>query len=129
MEIKLVECSEEHWEFVRLLRNDKRVLDGFIEDIYISHEMQQEYMNQYSNHYRIAIKLGKQVGYVGNIENDLRICTHPDFQSQGVAKFMLNEVTKIWPNAFGKIKINNINSLKLFESCGFSIKYYMLTKD
>ena len=129
MEINLVECSEEHWEFVRSLRNDKRVLDGFIDDSHISYEMQQKYMTEYSEYYRIAIKSGKQVGYVGVIENDLRICTHPDFQGQGVAKFMLNEVMKIWPNAFGKIKINNMSSLKLFESCGFSVKYYLLTKN
>lgn len=129
MEIHLVECSEEHWEFVRSLRNDIRVIDGFIENVYISPEMQHEYMKKYSDQYRIAIKLGEQVGYVGVIENDIRICTHPDFQGQGVAKFMLNEVMKIWPNAFGKIKINNIDSLKLFESCGFSTKYNILTKD
>jgi L-amino acid N-acyltransferase YncA len=39
---------------------------------------------------------------------------------------MYNEM---WPNAFAKVKLNNTASIKLFESCGFSKKFYMLTKD
>ena len=27
---KLVDCNQEYWEFVRNLRNDERVLEGFI---------------------------------------------------------------------------------------------------
>ena len=28
--MELVECTTEYWEFVRVLRNDERVLSGFI---------------------------------------------------------------------------------------------------
>ena len=38
------------------------------------------------------------------IEDDIRICTHPDYQKRGVGKFMLEEAYKIWPNAHAKIK-------------------------
>ena len=44
--MELVECKEEYWEFVRLLRIDQRVIDGFIKTDYISEEMQKEYMKK-----------------------------------------------------------------------------------
>ena len=34
--MKLVNCTEEYWEFVRVLRNDPRVQHGFIEEADIS---------------------------------------------------------------------------------------------
>ena len=134
--LKLVPCIKEYWEFIRNLRNDEKVQEGFIETIEITPEMQEKYMNKYSECYRVALaevhmgdSLNKiPVGFVGVIENDIRVCTHPDFQGKGYGKFMVNECMKIWPNAFAKVKINNKASLKLFESCGFGLNYYHLTK-
>lgn len=128
-DFKLVDCSEEYWEFVRLLRLDDRVIDGFIKTIPISTEQQIEYMKKYSDCYRIALIDGKPAGYIGVIEDDIRICTHPDFQRKGVGKFMVNEGLKIWNNAFAKVKIENEVSLKLFESCNFKKKFYILEKE
>lgn len=64
----------------------------------------------------------------GVVEDDIRVCTHPDFQGKGVGKFMINKCMEIWPNASAKVKINNEVSLRLFESCGFIKKFYYLTK-
>ena len=47
------------------------------------------------------------VGYVGVVDNDIRVCTHPDFQGKGLGKFMIDEAMKIWPNAEAKVKKNN----------------------
>lgn len=127
--MKLVKCTEQYWEFVRVLRNDKRVLDGFIKSIYITPEMQTLYMSTHAQFYRIALINDTPVGYVGVIEDDIRVCTHPDFQGKGVGKFMINKCIEIWPTAFAKVKIDNEASLKLFESCGFTKKFYYLTKD
>lgn len=121
-------CKEEYWEFIRTLRNDKRVLDGFIKSIHITSEMQTEYMSNHSQFYRIALINGSPAGYVGVIKDDIRVCTHPDYQGKGVGKFMINKCMEIWPNAFAKVKINNEASLKLFESCGFNKKYIILEK-
>lgn len=121
--MKLVDCSNKYWEFVRILRNDERVLDGFIESIYITKEMQKNYMEKYSNFYRIAIIDNIPIGYVGVIENDIRICTHPDYQGKGVGKFMLTKIMNIFPAAYGKVKINNEASKKLFSSSGFTEKF------
>ncbi len=125
--MKLVDCSPQYWEFVRTLRNDKRVLEGFIKSIHITPEMQISYMSTHSQFYRIALIDDTPVGYVGVIEDDIRVCTHPDYQGKGVGKFMINECIKIWPTAFAKVKINNEASLKLFKSCGFKPKYTILT--
>ena len=122
-------CKKEYWEFVRVLRNDRRVLDGFIESTYITEQMQVKYMENHSQYYRIALVGNKPAGYVGVIEDDIRICTHPDFQGKGIGKFMINECGEIWPESFAKVKINNEASIKLFEACGFAKKFYVLTKN
>jgi ribosomal protein S18 acetylase RimI-like enzyme len=127
--MELVECSKEYWEFIRVLRNDKRVLEGFIKSTYITKEMQQDYMSKNNSHFRIALIDNIPVGYVGVIEDDIRVCTHPDYQGKGIGKFMINKCIEIWPTAFAKVKINNKASLKLFEACGFTKKFYILTKN
>lgn len=127
--MELVKCSEEYWEFVRTLRLDERVIGGFIETSFITEEQQKRYMNTYHTCYRIALVDGKPAGFVGVIDDDIRVCTHPDFQGKGVGKFMINECMKIWPTAFAKVKLDNEASVKLFEACGFSKKFFILTKD
>lgn len=127
--MELVECTNEYWEFVRVLRNDERVLSGFIKSTHITEEMQNLYMDNHSKFYRIALVDGRPAGYVGVIEDDIRVCTHPDFQGKGVGKFMINQCMELWPTAFAKVKIDNEASMKLFEACGFTKKYYILTKD
>jgi ribosomal protein S18 acetylase RimI-like enzyme len=127
--MELINCTPQYWEFVRTLRNDERVLDGFIKSVHITEEMQTKYMKKYSDYYRIAKVDGNPAGYVGVIDDDIRVCTHPDFQGRGVGKFMINECMKIWPTAFAKVKLNNEASIKLFEACGFTKKFFILTKD
>jgi hypothetical protein len=80
MYMELVECSQKYWEFVRTLRNDERVLDGFIQSTHITKEMQDTYMNQNSKYYQIALMDNTPVGYVGVIDNDIRVCTQPDIK-------------------------------------------------
>ena len=56
-------------------------------------------------------------------DDDIRICTHPDYQGKGIGKFMLNEIIKIYPTAYGKVKIENKASQNLFLSLGFKKKF------
>jgi len=128
MYMELVKCTEQYWEFIRTLRNDKRVLDGFIKSTYITKEMQLSYMKNNNQYFRVALINETPVGYVGVIKDDIRVCTHPNYQGKGVGKFMINKCMEIWPTAFAKVKINNEASIKLFESCGFTKKFYILTK-
>lgn len=121
MNIELVECTVEYWEFVRVLRNDSRVVRGFVENISITKEQQLRYMVNNSKYYRIALIDGEPAGYFGVIDDDIRICTHPDFQGFGLGKFMIRKCMAIWPTAIAKVKLGNKASNCLFISCGFEI--------
>jgi RimJ/RimL family protein N-acetyltransferase len=121
MRMVIVECTREYWEFVRKLRMDGRVIDGFLETTPITEEQQIKYMISNSEHYRIALFGGKPAGYVGVINDDIRVCTHPDFFGMGVGKFMIKSAMAIWPTAYAKVKLGNIASEKLFLSCGFEV--------
>ena len=126
--MKLVKCTQEYWEFVRELRTNPQVVDGFIQNIEITQEQQKQYMKKYSDNFRIALIDNIPTGFVGVIENDIRVCTHPDYQGKGVGKFMINKCMNIWPEAFAKVKIDNEASVRLFEACGFTKKFFILTK-
>lgn len=127
--LKLVSCEEKYWEFIRKLRMNKKVVNGFIKNTFISKNDQKKYMLKYNDNYFIALLNDIPVGFVGVIDDDIRICTHPDFQKIGVAKFMLNSISQLFPTAFGKIKIENEVSKKLFESCGFKPKFLIYTNE
>lgn len=127
-ELELTFCNIEYWDFVRKLRNDPRVNEGFIQSHFISNEEQIEYMTHNSENYRIALVNGMPAGYIGVLNNDIRVCTHPDYQGMGVGKFLVNRCMEIWPDSKAIIKIDNEASIKLFESCGFSKKYILLEK-
>ena len=80
-------------------------------------------MKNHQQFYRVVLIDNQPCGYIGVINDDIRICTHPNFQGKGVGKFMLREIMKIFPNAYGKVKINNEASRKLFSSVGFKEKF------
>jgi hypothetical protein len=100
---------------------DARVIDGFLETTPITEEQQTKYMISNSQHYRICLFDGNPAGYVGVINDDIRVCTHPDFFGMGIGKFMIKSAIAIWPTAFAKVKHGNIASDKLFLSCGFEV--------
>jgi len=105
------------------------VRQGFIQQDIISREDHEEYMKKNSHFFWICVDNNEPMGYTGVIEGDIRVATHPDYQGKGVASFMIDEIMKTNPNAFAKVKLNNKASLKLFESCGFKKKYYILEKE
>ena len=83
----------------------------------------------YGDCYYICLEDNTPVGYVGVVESDIRIATHPNHQKKGVARFMIDELLLLHPDSIAKVKIDNSASLRLFESCGFTKKYYILEKD
>lgn len=124
--MELVKNSYLYWEFIRNLRNLDGVREGFIQQETITQEQQQAYMSKYNDCFYICLYNGEPAGYIGVINDDIRIATHPDYQGKGVASFMLKEIVKKFPNALAKIKINNEASLRLFEKCGFKKVFYIL---
>ena len=124
--MELVKNSYLYWEFIRNLRNLDGVREGFIQQEIITQEQQQAYMSKYNDCFYICLYNGDPAGYIGVIEDDIRVATHPDYQGKGIASFMVTEIKKIQPSSVAKIKIDNEASLALFKGCGFKIKYYLL---
>ena len=127
-DIRFVPSTEEFWEDIRNLRNHPSVKSGFIQQDHISHEEHAEFMKKYFKNYYITICENEFAGFIGVINNDIRVAVHPDFQGKNIGTFMVNELMKLHPIAAAKVKINNEASLKLFEKCGFKKKYYILEK-
>ncbi len=131
MEIKLemVANSPVYWGFIRELRNMDGVRQGFVEQDEITSIQHAIYMLKYNSNFWICKADDAPAGYVGLIDNDIRIATHPDFQGKGIGSFMINEIMKLNPHATAKVKLHNKASLRLFEKCGFTKKYYLLEKE
>tara|TARA_Y100000114_G_scaffold131959_1_gene130461 strand:+ start:3531 stop:3914 length:384 start_codon:yes stop_codon:yes gene_type:complete len=127
--MKLVQNKKTYWQFIKELRNDPQVKTGFIQQKHITDEIHQEHMLSYGNCYYVCLVDDIPAGYVGVIDNDIRVATDPKFQGKGVGKFMINELMKKHPKSLAKVKIENAASLRLFEACGFKKKYYILEKE
>ena len=126
MSLEFVPNQPQYYEFMRLLRNDHRIQSGFIEQVSITPEQQAAYMEKWASHSYICLVDGHPAGYIGEIDGDIRIATHADFQKRGVAIFMLKELLKRHPNCFAKVKVDNDASLALFRKAGFEPKFLIL---
>ena len=124
--MELVKNTYLYWEFIRNLRNLEGVREGFIQQEVITQKQQQDYMSQYNDYFYICLYKGEPAGYIGVIDDDIRVATHPDYQGKGVGSFMVREIKKLCPTSMAKVKIENKASLGLFQKCGFKIKYYLL---
>jgi GNAT superfamily N-acetyltransferase len=128
VDLKLVKNSPKYWEFIRRLRNLEGVRQGFVQQEEITEIEQAAYMLEYNNNFWVCLVENIPAGFVGVIDNDIRVATHPDFQGMGIGAFMINQIIVIHPTAIAKVKLKNEASLKLFEKCGFTKKYYLLER-
>ena len=110
----LVPIIPDHYEFVRELRMNPLTQEGFLEEAQISKEEQEEYMTKHGQNYYVCLLYNVPVGYIGVLEDDIRFCTHPAYQGRGVGSYMLREAKKLYPNATGRIKKDNIASQQAF---------------
>jgi len=111
----LVPIIPNHYEFVRELRMNPLTQEGFLEEAQISKEEQEKYMIKHGQNYYVCLLYGVPVGYIGVLEDDIRFCTHPVYQGKGVGSYMLREAKKLYPNATGRIKKDNIASQRAFD--------------
>lgn len=123
---EIVENDRAHWEFVRQLRNNEQVKGGFINQEHISESAHRDYMMEHSDDYYLCKVDGELAGYVGVVDGDIRVATHPKFQRMGVAEFMIGFISELKPKAVAKVKVENEASLGLFAKAGYEIKYYLL---
>ena len=118
---RLVQNEPKYWEFIRIVRNNPEMQKGFVEIVNITTEQQIEYMKKYSDGYYICLNNENEpIGFIGEVNDDIRVAIIVKFQRMGVGKFMVNEFMKLKPNSYAKMKFDNIASKRLFESCGFT---------
>lgn len=127
MELKLVECEQKFWNDILIIRNEDK--ESFDKQHEISLEEHEKFMTINDINYKIATIDGKFAGFIGIVNEDIRVGVKKEYRKIGVGKFMINEFRKIFEINHAKIKINNVASQKLFESCGFKKSFYILTKN
>jgi RimJ/RimL family protein N-acetyltransferase len=125
---KLVKNQRQYWEFIRTLRNDERVQDGFIDKLpQISSQQQTEYMDKYENQFYVCLNdMNIPMGYIRHMDGDIGVCTSPEYWGKGIGTFMIKELMKLHPECYAKIKLDNEASIRAFEKAGFKKKYYIL---
>lgn len=124
--LSLVPNKRLYWDYILQLRNDPTLKQGFVSQNHIETNSHYSYMEKYGNCYRICLLNHEPVGFVGSVGGDIRVATDPRHHGKGIAKFMIQEIIKEYPNSAAKIKINNHASIRAFEKAGFVKKYYLL---
>ena len=117
--LKLLPNDRKYWEYIRQLRTCRENLDGFVEQNYITEADQINYMSKYNDNYYICFNENKPVGFIGVVENDIRLATDPNYKGKGIGSFMVKEIVKVYPQAVAKVKLDNISSTRLFKSLNF----------
>jgi ribosomal protein S18 acetylase RimI-like enzyme len=128
MNLKIVPNSPEYYSTIKNLRLHPLNIDGFIEQSYFSNESHIKYMEQYGKYYYIAIMNEIPVGFVGSVDNDIRVAVDPDYKNLGIGKKLIDFIVEKHPYATAKIKYDNIASIKLFESCNFNKTFILMQK-
>jgi len=124
--------KKDYWEFIRQLKNDPiaRKNSGHAHIISVSEH--ENYMNSYGHQYYICLDESRPIGYVGhNATNYISVAVISSYRGKGVGKFMLNYIKERPPLTSAKavVRMDNEASIKLFESCGFTKKYYIFEGD
>lgn len=113
--MRMVNCERKYWPFVLELRNLFR--DSFFNKNIISMDEHIEFMEKYSDTYYICITdVGIPMGWVGVVDNDMRVATNPVCQNRGVGKFMLAYAKEKHPDATAQIFDTNHSSLSIFRA-------------
>ena len=125
MELKLVQCTEEYWEFVRLLRMDPINQEGFFTKANITPEQQKEFMIHNWSKYKICLANNEPAGYVGLLYgHEITYCVHPNFHGKGIGSYMIEEFSKPFSSVDAFVKVENTASQKVFEKLGWEKQIY-----
>jgi RimJ/RimL family protein N-acetyltransferase len=120
----LVPNEPAFFEFIRTIRLHPENIHGFLEKELFSEEAHIRYMEKYGANYFVALNTQKDpVGYIGEVDFDLRLAVHPWHKGKGVGQFMLKRYIQINPfhnSTFrAKVLLDNKASRTLFEKLGF----------
>ena len=131
--LKLVENSLIYYEFIRQLRTHPENTKGFLEQVQITEDQQKSYMEKYEKNYWICLSGNTPVGFVGMVDNDIRLAVQPNSKGMGIGTFMIQELIKNHKDGTVKVLLDNLSSQKVFEKNNFTnyksdekFKYYKL---
>lgn len=121
--ITIVPNEEKYWNFILEVRNHPETSSAWIQQNPIDLETHRTFMKKWGNKYFVALIDGVPAAFAGSVNGDIRIATHPNYLRCGAARALLVRLGQEFPNAVAKVKVENHDSAKLFESCGFQCKY------
>lgn len=125
MNLKLVSCDKQYWEFVRRLRTDPENQIGFFTYANITSEQQFNFMEKNASRYRVCLLKNKPVGYVGLVgEKEVTYCVDSKHAGKGIGTYMIDTFGKEFNNLEALVKPENIASQKVFEKLGYKKLIY-----
>jgi RimJ/RimL family protein N-acetyltransferase len=90
-------------------------------------------MEKYEKNYWICLSGNTPVGFVGIVDNDIRLAVQPNTKGLGIGTFMIQELIKNHKDGTAKVLLDNLSSQKVFEKNNFTnyksdekFKYYKL---
>ena len=61
------------------------------------------------------------IGFVGCVEDDIRVAVAHEYQGNGLAVQMIELISKKYPTGKVKIKVDNTASRRAFEKAGYEV--------
>lgn len=121
MTMRLVAYEPTYLMTVYNIRTDPANADGFFDKRPIDLHTHMSFMATHGKDYRICLYDDTPVGFIGCVNDDIRIGVDPACKNLGVGTFMLTSTRILWPTAKAKILRHNYPSLMLFQKCGWKI--------
>lgn len=120
------ECLECCIDQILEIRNLTR--EGFVSQETITKEEHYAFMDKYSKDYFIlgypmpcVCCIDEVVGFVGVVNGDIRFALRPEYQGKGLGSKLLSFIKEKYPDAIGKVKLNNSASSFSFTKAGFQV--------
>jgi len=113
--ISLHPADERYWEDIRRIRNDNR--ECFTQTAVIPREDHWNFMGRHAGTYRVAIRRGEVLGFIGHVKRDARLATNA--KGDGVARFMWDAFVEEVGELDVQVLPNNPRSIGFFRKLGY----------
>jgi hypothetical protein len=116
-------ASPEVWEDIRQIRNAHRF--RFQQTDVIDAATHRSFMQKHWSTYRVAVAVDhngdseRVIGFIGQVQGDVRIGSHPEYLRIGVGKYMLRCLLRDNPDVTLKARRENHACLALTRSFGY----------
>lgn len=108
MHLVVAGTNEKYGEFIRKLRLHPQLKTSWVKQVKITKAQQKEYMKIHGENYYVFLdKSNKPLGFVGVVDNDLRLAVLPEYQHTGIGKFMLDFIRIKHPDMIVKVRKTN----------------------